>query len=160
MADDSAFLDCAKYTDRVLRLTCLETTLNQALQQRNAMPGNAVTQPAAPTTAVQGYRRPVVDEKAAEQRRVESFGLESRARVSSSDDGKEELMDKIMDLDQIRPNMWDVTLDSGQVWRQVHPKRFALRKGDTVHITSSGWGDNYRLSTSRLDGFIQVERIH
>jgi hypothetical protein len=52
-----------------------------------------------------------------------------------------------------------ITLDNGQVWRQMQPKRYPLQPGYDVRIYSSRWGNSYRLSSPILNGFIQVERV-
>lgn len=69
------------------------------------------------------------------------------------------LVDTVAELSQFRPNQWTVTLASGQVWRQMLPKRFFLREGSEVRIAPSRWGESYRLTSEGLAGFIQVERI-
>lgn len=88
---------------------------------------------------------------------VESFGRE-QARVVENEDGREELVDVVSEIDTYR-NMLTITLASGQVWRQTHTKRFNLRKGDEVRIYPSRWGESFRLETDRLNGFIQVGRV-
>lgn len=167
-AQDSAFMACARYTERELRVACLEAALNEAREQRNSEVNSAVTEQYQPYPG-NVKRGPTY------QDRIETFGLEKNeesnrgrgetfnqeqtARVFTTADGTDELFDEIAALNSFKPNMWDITLSSGQVWRQVQPKRFNLRRGDTVRIYSSSWGDNFRLTTSRLSGFIQVSRI-
>lgn len=74
--------------------------------------------------------------------------------VTISDATKEPL-DEVSTLDIVKPNMLDITLNSGQ----VYPKRFGLREGDLVRFYPSRWGDNFKLTTSRLSGFIQVSKV-
>lgn len=152
-ADDSAFLACGQYTYREMRVACLEAALNDAIMKQNqsTVPGNQ--------EQIKGYRRPVTGNTTTYQDRVDAFGRENQPRVVSTGEGKEEFYDQISGLNKIKPNIWDITLNSGQVWRQVYPKRFDLRESDTVRIYPSRWGDNFRLTTSRLSGFIQVSRI-
>lgn len=88
---------------------------------------------------------------------VENFGR-ARARVVENEDGREELVDEVADIDRYQ-NMLTITLASGQVWRQTHSKRYNLRKGDEVRVYPSRWGDSYRLESERLRGFIQVGRV-
>ena len=90
--------------------------------------------------------------------RLEQFGRET-TRVVVNEDGQDELIDVISELEEVGPNVWEVTLASGQVWRQMHPRRYNLRAGQTVRIYPTGWGENFRLETERLAGFIQVARI-
>jgi len=92
-----------------------------------------------------------------EEDRLESFGRQPRVVVN--DDGEDELNDVITELMMAKPNMWLIRLESGQVWRQTHPSRLNLREGGSARIYPTGWGDNYRLETSRLSGFIQVLRV-
>lgn len=93
-----------------------------------------------------------------EEDRLENFGREA-PRVVVNEDGEEELNDVITELLLAKPSMWLIRLESGQVWRQVHPKRLNLREGDAVRIYPTGWGDNFRLETPRLSGYIQVLRV-
>jgi hypothetical protein len=92
-----------------------------------------------------------------EENTVESFGREARVVVNT--EGQGELQDQIVELFEANPNMWVLRLASGQVWRQTHPKRLNLREGDAVRIYPSRWGENFRLQTPRLSGFIQVLRV-
>ena len=156
---DSAFLECAKYTDRDLRVRCLEITLTQALKRQEAMANPANSQNVMKDSVQNRPLQRPRDSEVANQGRIETFGRERQPQVVTRNDGSEELLDEVSDLDVIKPNMLDITLDSGQVWRQVYPKRFALKKGDLVRIYPSKWGDDFRLTTSRLSGFIQVSRV-
>lgn len=70
-----------------------------------------------------------------------------------------ELVGTVAGLEQLGPNLWVVTLEGGQQWRQMLSKRYALQVGDEVRIYSTRWGSSYRLSADRLSGYIQVERI-
>jgi len=98
-----------------------------------------------------------VDAEPGEENAVESFGREARVVVNM--EGQDELQDEIVELLEANPNMWVLRLASGQVWRQTHPKRLNLREGDAVRIYPSRWGENFRLQTPRLSGFIQVLRV-
>ena len=151
-ADESDFLACARYTNRAIRFACLDATLQKAIKQQNPTANSPISE------ENKSLPRPV-DNRAANQERVDTFGLEQETRVVSTGEGTEELQDEITALNSIKPNMWDITLNGGQVWRQVLPKRFDLRPGDMVRIYPSRWGNNFRLTTSRLSGFIQVSRV-
>jgi hypothetical protein len=89
--------------------------------------------------------------------KAEEFG-KKQPLVVKSDNGKEELYDRIKELRKV-PNGWIVTLESGQVWRQMYSKRYNLQVGQEVKISPTIWGDAYRMSVSKLGSFIQVERI-
>lgn len=96
-------------------------------------------------------------EQGGEVEELADFGLQSR--VLLNEEGESELFDVVVELDMVRPDQWLLTMASGQVWRQTHPRRLNLKKGDNVRIYPSGWGRNFRLETERLSGFIQVLRL-
>ena len=89
---------------------------------------------------------------------IDSFGLPN-TRVQEGEDGKLELHDTVAAIEYLRPNMLQITLTSGQVWRQMEGKRYMLKEGDEVRIYTTIWGNNFRLSTERLKSYIQVARI-
>lgn len=86
------------------------------------------------------------------------FGRQPAAQQVTRD-GVTELVDTIAALTYHSENRWQITLRSGQIWRQQITKSYFLEKGDPVRIRPSGWGNSYRLYSERLGGFIQVERI-
>jgi hypothetical protein len=91
---------------------------------------------------------------------VEGFGLSSSAaRVENNDEGKLELTDTIANLKTSEQLLWEVTLSSGQVWRQMYTQRYAMSVGDKVRITSTRWGKAYRLYDEKTGGFMQVARV-
>ncbi|HEX5418980.1 MAG TPA: hypothetical protein VFY39_03200, partial [Gammaproteobacteria bacterium] len=57
------------------------------------------------------------------------------------------------------PNSYLITLENGQVWRQTYPEVYHLQPGYKVRIYPSRWGNSYRMSSDKLHGFIQVERV-
>jgi hypothetical protein len=65
----------------------------------------------------------------------------------------------VTELRETVPNTYLITLDNGQIWRQVQPKFYPLREGYAVQLTATHWGDAYRLTATELRGFIQVERV-
>ncbi len=65
----------------------------------------------------------------------------------------------IESLREIEPNAWLITLDNGQVWRQVEPKAYPLRVGDRVRVYPSIWGYSFRLSVVARKGFVQVRLV-
>lgn len=91
---------------------------------------------------------------------VASFGLPgSSARVETNEDGLKELVDVVAAVKPLSQNMIEVTLESGQVWRQMLSKRYPIKVGETVTIRPTRWGSAYRLTSERVSGFIQVQRI-
>lgn len=171
--NDSAFLACARFTDRGQRIACLEDALETALAaqgaaaQAPASPApTVVTTPAAPAIAAPPPATPVpsvtVDTPPASDNgpslldRVRAFGRQ--ADVTTDAAGNERLHDSITALEK-RNELWIVTLSSGQVWRQEVARPLNLRVGDDIEISQEGIGNGFRLSTSRLSGFIRVERV-
>jgi hypothetical protein len=91
---------------------------------------------------------------------VASFGLPgSSARVETNEEGLKELVDVVAAVKPLSQNMIEVTLESGQVWRQMLSKRYPIKVGETVTIRPTRWGSAYRLTSERVSGFIQVQRI-
>lgn len=93
---------------------------------------------------------------------VDTFGLASsqgEARVALNEDGDTELVDTVAALEELTRNTWQITLSSGQVWRQTVTKAIMLREGATVTIKPTRWGNDYRLSAEGVNGFIQVKRV-
>ena len=99
--------------------------------------------------------------RVADSTEVESFGRDQSgsARVDVNDQGGRELVDTVASIKALSPSMFEITLDSGQVWRQMINKRYPIRVGDTVTIRSTRWGSSYRLTSERVSGFIQVVRV-
>ncbi len=83
---------------------------------------------------------------------VENFGRNGTetARVEDGSNGKQELVDSIASLRLVQHNTWEITLDSGQVWRQMINRRYPLKAGDQIRLQSTGFGTSYRLSAERL----------
>jgi len=115
---------------------------------RTAQPAPAPA--AAPETAVSA------DEE------VASFGTSSNpgnARIVQGEGDTTELIDTVAKIEEFMRSRWTITLESGQVWRQVQARRYNLKKGDSVRIYPTMWGSSYRMTAERLSGYIQVQRI-
>jgi hypothetical protein len=83
---------------------------------------------------------------------------ERKPRRADRDPGIE-ISATVAALQETVPNAFLITLDNGQVWRQVRPSAYSLRSGDKVRLYSTHWGSSYRLEADRAPGFIQVERV-
>ncbi len=200
-----SFLACGEISDRVERVLCLETALEQSASQEDDQP-QAVTDGASEASENRGNARELEDfgrnqvssdessnieeaddkgfklpvignlfrrnrDEDQEQEvalsedtsadRLDNFGrgTSTSSKVIENAEGQEELIDVVVELTMAKPNMWLIRLASGQVWRQTHSRRYNLRKGDEVRIYSTQWGENYRLETERLSGFIQMLRV-
>jgi len=91
---------------------------------------------------------------------VADFGRrDAAARLQTNAEGKQELIDTVASFRTINVNLLEVTLESGQVWRQMLSKRYPLNVGDSVIIRPTRWGSAYRLTSERISGYIQVERV-
>lgn len=169
--DDSAFLACDQVEERSQRLACLEAALDAATNKQQAtLPSTeaSISTPIRENTsrvpeadsAKASVNLPDSDDTpaTATNEAVESFGV-PEPRVAENAAGDKELHDTITSVEALRPNQWRIVLASGQVWFQVHPKRFNLRAGYPVRIYPSNWGENYRLDSDKLNGFIQVQRL-
>jgi hypothetical protein len=162
---------CRALEDRLQRFDCYEsldaadtTVPRQEAVSRESLPVEQSV-PANTSTVAQPAEReqpaPVSNPLAGENRDVETFGRESEAenvRVIEGTGGKAELLDTIASLEQRNPNLWLITLQSGQTWRQMITKRYPMQVGDEVRIYPSRWGNAYRLTATRVSGYIQVER--
>ncbi len=99
---------------------------------------------------------------------TEEFGLRppaaaaqemATARVLANANGDQELVGTIAQLDERRPNMWDVTLSNDQVWRQINSDVYRLQEGMEIRIYPSPFAGSFRMSAKGKNGFIQVRRI-
>lgn len=170
-----AFEDCQNIVDRAARFTCYDQVESSTSSQTVIVPDEEDRKPF--------YRRllpfgadndeaQVVDNATAttaahdetDDDQVASFGRRERdatARLENGSDGTRELVDNIAGIKLVQHQTWQITLSSGQVWRQMINRRYALKLGDQVRLQSTGFGNAFRLSADRLagSGFIQVERI-
>jgi len=173
--------DCVGIESPAERFRCYESRVDAALGESSAtaredvptvepLPEAEVLQeaestpaavPSAPAAGVIGERE-IVPGPSAD---ADDFGLrpaedrgDRRAR-RRRDREREELFGVVASLRETVPNSYVITLENGQVWRQVRPSFYPLRPGQTVRIYSTNWGDSYRMSAEELNGFIQVERV-
>lgn len=70
-----------------------------------------------------------------------------------------EIFATVTALRETVPNTYVITLDNGQVWRQMRPKRYYIRTGQSVRLYSTHWGPSFRLTAEGVGGYIQVERV-
>lgn len=99
-------------------------------------------------------------ERAVEPPRASSSPPErASARPANDEPTEREWVGTITALRLREPNQYIVTLDTGQVWHQRYPERYALRVGQRVRIYESPWGAHQRLQADGVNGFIQVERV-
>jgi hypothetical protein len=153
------FYNCARFVDKMERYNCLDNALDDLLRAK-AREGMTQAEPEEQTVTRSSSRNEARLEPIARvstsQERIESFGL---TEIQSDGDGEDMLVDTIVKLTE-RQNLLTITLASGQVWRQTYPRKLNLREGDIVEIRKAGFGKGFQLSTSRLSGFIRVERTN
>jgi hypothetical protein len=112
-------------------------------------PSTAAAEPVAPGTAAAGP-----SQKSASEPRF----AESRSSVERSPEREPvELVATVVELRQTVPNAYVITLDNGQVYRQVHPMPYPLRTGLVVVVRETNFG--LRLTAPELHGQINVERV-
>jgi hypothetical protein len=152
---------CRDIEDRLSRFDCYEN-LNEAPVVRQSQTEEAstavITSPdTVPIQTLESSSPAAVPE----EEEVAGFGRQEpdRATVVSGGDDEKELRDIVTALEKTGPNIWTITLSSGQLWRQMEGKPYRLEVGDNVRIYQSFWGKSYRLTAPRLASFIQVQRI-
>jgi len=171
---------CVHIKSAIERLTCYDELADQAQQTHSDMEAVDLSEPesgstsdapvttiepesVAATAAVQPSpvkeQVPVTEQTMNQAGRVteENFGLPPEKQEDEKD--LVELHSTISKLREYVPGRYLITLENGQVWRQMVGERYRLEVGDKVRIYPSRWGESFRLSAEGLKGFIQVERV-
>ena len=153
---------CARIKSAVERLDCYDELADQVQQIHSDREAIDLSEPEAAVVKSSRVKEQVpVTEKTIDQtNRVteENFGLLPEKRDDEED--LIELHSTISKLREFLPGRYLITLENGQVWRQMVGERYRLRVGHNVRIYPNRWGDSFRLSAEGLKGFIQVERVH
>ena len=171
---------CVNIKSAIERLTCYDELVVQAQQTRSDLKAvdsreqesnsdskahvkTIEQESAAVSTVIQSSpvkeQVAVTDPTISRTGRVneENFGLPPEEREDEKD--LVELHSTISQLREYVVGRYLITLENGQVWRQMVGDRYRLEVGDKVRIYPSRWGTAFRLSAERLKGFIQVERV-
>jgi hypothetical protein len=171
---------CIHIKSAIVRLTCYDELVDQAQQTPSGLEADDLSEPAphadsnAPVTTIERKsvtttdvmkdspkreQTPVTGQTISQAGRVteENFGLPSEKQEDEED--LVELHSAISKLKEYLPQRFLVTLENGQVWRQMVGKSYRLKVGHKVRIYPSRWGKSFRLSAEGLKGFIQVERV-
>jgi hypothetical protein len=171
---------CVDMKSAIERLTCYDELAYQAQQANSELEAADLSEresdsgSGAPVATVEQERVaataviqrtpvveqvPVTDQTVNEAGRVteENFGLPPEKK----DDEKDlvELQSTISKLKETVPGRYLITLENGQVWRQMVGERYQLRVGQNVRIYPTHWGKSFRLSAEGVKGYIQVERV-
>ncbi len=158
---------CVDIKSAIERLTCYDELAYQAQQTTSEREAADLSKPESVTAAAITQRTPVSKQvpvtgqtanKASRGVTEENFGLPPEKREVEKD--LVELHSTISELKEVVPGRYLITLENGQVWRQMVGERYPLRVGNNVRIYPTRWGKSFRLSAEGLKGFIQVERVH
>ena len=84
---------------------------------------------------------------------------EAAQQAERAEAAENEIIATIAALRERQPNAWLITLDNGQMWDQVRPQWYPLRRGQRVRLYPTNWGSSYRLSEFTQGGYIQVQRV-
>jgi len=158
-SDTAAAIDaCARIADQAARLDCFDKLARPA-------PGRNVetTSSPAPPAAVAPQRSAAAPSTAAatstDTAPAPAASVPSKREARAADRAELEVMSSITALREILPGRVEVTLANGQVWRQTHSDPYNLLVGHEVKIYPSGFGKYFRLSSTEVRGFTQVERV-
>jgi hypothetical protein len=143
---------CARIADQAARLDCFDKLARSA-------PGRSVETAPSPAPAAAVDPQSAVAPQTAGDTPAPAASVTSRREVRAADRAEREVMSSVTALREIQPGRVEVTLANGQVWRQTYSDRYNLLVGHEVKIYPSGFGQYFRLSSTELRGFIQVERV-
>jgi hypothetical protein len=169
---------CIELEAREDQLACYEERVNEVLRTRNSeadssgreatADSDVAPEPEESRTSRRAERR---EARLAEQRRIELerrqqaaeeaaiAAAEAAAALEDADYTAGEIVAEVVEIREMEPDAYMITLDNGQIWRQSQPKRYPLFIGATVQLRPSPWGPSYRLTDPNVGNFIQVRRI-
>jgi hypothetical protein len=170
--------ECVELESEAERFACYERHVQSALRERgNAAPAQSEGSPPGTVTRPGESGPHVPDAEPSTVRREELSGsapVDTQAGAPRGPDMADfgfrrpvqprerqavELIATVESLRETVPNTYVITLQNGQVWRQMRPQWYPLRPGTEVRIYPTSWGTAYRLAADELGGFIQVERV-
>jgi hypothetical protein len=185
IAEQPVFIDvsrCDNIESAIERLTCYDELAGQARQTRSDLetsdlsetesdfgldaPVRMIEQESDPPAAdiqstVVEKKVPVTEQTIEQTGRVteENFGFPPEKRFDEKD--LVELHSTVSKLKEYLPHRYLITLENGQIWRQMVRETYRLRVGHKVRIYPTQWSKNaFRLAAEGLKGSIQVERMH
>ncbi len=150
---EDTLLGCRKLDAAEARLACYDRVVDRA--REDITPGAPEAAPRAsslePTTAdEQSLRERLFGRPPAESARAlrKSYGVEAPQEIAS----------KVAAAERGGDRMLQITLENGQIWRQVEYTSFALRTGDSVEI-EAGLAGSYYLRRNAKGRSIRVKRV-
>ena len=144
LLNSNALNACRHITDTLERVACYDKVAAEA--------AGRLEQPSDP----EAEARRLQEENW--RQREELARLRNQSRDADSSTVPTELTSQVAALEN-DPSGWTITLENGQIWKQVISKRYNLKEGQQVHIYPSHWGKSYRLSAKGNGSFIQVKRL-
>ena len=147
---------CVNIQSAIERLTCYDELVDQAQQ---TLDQKSVDTAESIQDSPKMEQAPVIEQRVSQAGRVteENFGLPPEKQEEGND--LIELHSTISKLREYVPGRYLITLENGQVWRQMVGEKYPLKVGYKVLIYPSRWGQSFRLSAEGVKGFIQVERV-
>lgn len=153
--------ECVNLEDSLERFACYERMVEAAREAVRREPElRAVSEPEPRVPAEpEPLARTESERPAAVEPSEDRFGFPEPARERQRTEAPPEIRSVVAAIEEPLHNRVTVTLENGQVWRQMVSQRYNLRVGHHVRVYGTRWGDAYRLSADELHGFIQVERV-
>jgi hypothetical protein len=153
-AADAGVAECAAIESAVARLDCFDALARRTRAGEEDVPetprvsenGAAASRDPAPSRVVTGA--PPEGQRADRVSRRDARAADRVEQIS-----------QVASLREIQPGRVEVTLTNGQVWRQTNSDRYNLLVGHEVRLYPTGFGQYFRLSSTKARGFIQVERV-
>jgi hypothetical protein len=139
--------ECVDLAAAEERFACYEARVNAVIEERDGAAEEAASAATGDDVAGRQISAPAGPES------VDAAATSSQEVASESG----EIVGTIAALRETAPDTYLITLDNGQIWRQVASKRYRLQTGMDVRIYP-GWGNSLRLTAVDANGFIQVER--
>ena len=150
VATASGIAACAAIESALARLDCFDELARRASADDSATPP-------PPAESASPVDPSVVAAATAPQ--ADSTKPVSRREARAAEQQQHELTGQVAAVREILPGRIEVTLTNGQVWRQTNSDRYNLLVGHEVRIYPTGFGQYFRLSSTALRSFIQVERV-
>lgn len=143
---------CAGLADTKLRLACFDSRFANPQDETASLPAvdAGLGSPAADTV------EPSLRARAASA--LAAFGFGGEAATAEIDPGKVQLIATIAEVERNRLGIDYLTLDNGQVWREIEDYRKRFREGDRVTITP-GTFSSYDLYFDGSKRRIKVKRL-
>lgn len=162
-AQPASLAGCRAIEDRLARFDCYESLEVDAAETDSAAEAGlpADTGNGAAVERETAETAPEVTPDRSPRSDLATFGMGSAddARLERDAEGREELVDRVAELRLYGHKQWEITLESGQIWRQMLSKTYNLSVGDAVRIAPVERGRYYRLTSPGIASFIQVGRI-